>query len=99
MLEKNGDGLCHDPRVKTQNPVGASLLAPTGYLHVCDGVRTALMQIGAGAWLAWPTPGHACGDGPAIVALLFLLPLLFCERRIGVGKVIAKERLGDIYRG
>jgi hypothetical protein len=23
VLEKNGDGLCHDPSANTQNPVGA----------------------------------------------------------------------------
>jgi hypothetical protein len=27
VLEKKGEGLCHDPSVKTQNPVGVSLLA------------------------------------------------------------------------
>jgi hypothetical protein len=27
VLEKKGEGLCHDRSVKTQNPVGASLLA------------------------------------------------------------------------
>lgn len=38
-----------------------------------------LVQIAAGALLAWPTFGAACGAGPRLFLFLFLPPLLFSD--------------------